>query len=93
MFAPGKGFLEIGAGGGDGKSFIRLNELKFDAVRVLFFCHRENGCTTTEFVWVGEAYHIRPAFWCCLFPLIPRPERERERVCNRTAFSLPRDGV
>lgn len=31
MFAPGKGFLEIGAGGGDGKSFIRLTELKFEA--------------------------------------------------------------
>lgn len=33
MFAPGKGFLEIGAGGGDGKSFIRLTELSFQSVR------------------------------------------------------------
>ena len=33
MFAPGKGFLEIGAGGGDGESFIRLSELSFQAVR------------------------------------------------------------
>lgn len=33
MFAPGKGFLEIGAGGGDGESFIRLTELNFQAVR------------------------------------------------------------
>ena len=32
MFAPGKGFLEIGAGGGDGESLIRLTELKFEAV-------------------------------------------------------------
>lgn len=32
MFAPGKGFLEIGAGSGDGESFIRLSELKFEAV-------------------------------------------------------------
>ncbi|CBJ28894.1 Similar to G-protein coupled receptors [Ectocarpus siliculosus] len=31
MFAPGKGFLEIGAGGGDGESFIRLSELQFEA--------------------------------------------------------------
>ena len=32
MFAPGKGFLEMGAGGGDGESLIRLSELKFQAV-------------------------------------------------------------
>lgn len=32
MFAPGKGLLEIGAGGGDGKSFISLTELVFEAV-------------------------------------------------------------
>lgn len=42
MFAPGKGFLEIGAGGGDGESFIRLTELEFEAVSVcpccLFVC-------------------------------------------------------
>ncbi|CAM9758319.1 unnamed protein product [Ascophyllum nodosum] len=31
MFAPGKGFLEMGAGGGDGESLIRLSELKFQA--------------------------------------------------------------
>ncbi|CAM9275799.1 unnamed protein product [Pylaiella littoralis] len=31
MFAPGKGFLQIGAGGGDGESFIRLTELEFGA--------------------------------------------------------------
>lgn len=35
MFAHGKGFLEIGAGGGDGKSFISLSELTFQAVRKL----------------------------------------------------------
>ncbi len=32
MFAPGKGLLEVGAGGGDGKSFISLTELVFEAV-------------------------------------------------------------
>lgn len=39
MFAPGKGFLEIGAGGGDGESFIRLSELQFEAVSFFFFLH------------------------------------------------------
>lgn len=33
MFAPGNGFLEWGAGNGGGESFIRLAELKFEAVR------------------------------------------------------------
>eukprot|EP00903_Cladosiphon_okamuranus_P006662 g6504.t1 len=31
MFAPGNGLLELGAGGGDGESFIRLTELTFQA--------------------------------------------------------------
>lgn len=60
MFAPGKGFLEIGAGGGDGESFIRLNALRFDAVRH-FLPSKERLYIQQS---VGDAHSPCIILWC-----------------------------